>query len=98
MQHRWLAALPALLVSASAFACPVCGGGGMNRQAYIDTAIFMSIVPLSMLAVFGYLAWRWSRADEPRRHSSPSAMSRLADRMMAVPQPPMNPANSEPAP
>ena len=44
----------------AALACPVCGGGGQNQQAFIDTMIFMSAMPLLMLAgiqINGHRPW-----------------------------------------
>lgn len=47
----------------AALACPVCGGGGQNQQAFIDTMIFMSALPLMMLAGISYLVYRLAKAE-----------------------------------
>lgn len=55
----WLASTHA------AFACAVCGGGGPNRQAFIDTMIVMSLFPLAMMGGFvGFLWWRNKQLNE----------------------------------
>ena len=51
--------LGGLLSSSPALACAVCGGGGPNRQAFIDTMIFMSAGPLIMLSgLLGFIVYR----------------------------------------
>jgi hypothetical protein len=48
----------ALLAPSAAWACPVCGGSGLNNSAYMDSTIFLSLIPLAMLgAVFGAVWW-----------------------------------------
>jgi len=57
----WGMALAAglLMSSSPALACAVCGGGGPNRQAFIDTMIFMSAGPLVMLSgLLGFIVYR----------------------------------------
>lgn len=57
-----------LLLPAPAWACAVCGGGGPNQQAFIDTMIFMTVTPLLMLggtATFLWYRWRQVSADQP---------------------------------
>lgn len=57
-------------VGPSALACPVCGGGGQNQQAYIDMTIFMSLAPLAMLGALGLVLWRLHRkAEEAAAHT-----------------------------
>ena len=51
-----------LWLTNTALACPVCGGGGQNQQAFIDTMIFMSLLPLAMLGGVAFLFWRLSRS------------------------------------
>lgn len=51
------------LYAPAALACPVCGGGGQNQQAFIDTMIFMSALPLMMLAGISYLVYRLAKAE-----------------------------------
>ncbi len=57
-----------LLYGSAAIACPVCGGGGQNQQAFVDTMVFMSLMPLAMLGagagVVWYLARRAARLEE----------------------------------
>lgn len=54
-----------LTLLSTAFACPVCGGGGQNQQAFVDTMVFMSATPLLMIAmVVGGLFWIARRARE----------------------------------
>ena len=49
----------------TALACAVCGGGGPNRQAFIDTMIVMSLFPLAMMGGFvGFLWWRNKQLNE----------------------------------
>jgi len=43
------AALIGLFWSSSAWACPVCGGGGLNREAFIDTALVLTFLPLILM-------------------------------------------------
>ena len=56
---RWpVALLPVLMMlSTPALACPVCGGGGANAQAYIDTMIFLSALPLLLLGGVAFFFW-----------------------------------------
>lgn len=49
---------------AAALACPVCGGGGQNQQAYVDMTIFMSLTPLVMLGTVALVLWRLHRKAE----------------------------------
>jgi len=54
-----------LAMTDAAFACAVCGGGGPNRQAFIDTMIVMSLFPLAMMGGFvGFLWWRNKQLNE----------------------------------
>lgn len=52
----------ALLVASPALACPVCGGGGPNQQAYIDMTMFMSLLPLTLLSFISWVIWRNHKA------------------------------------
>jgi hypothetical protein len=58
-----------LATTHSALACAVCGGGGPNQQAFIDTMIVMSLFPLAMMGGFvGFLWWRNKQLNElPQR-------------------------------
>jgi hypothetical protein len=47
------------------WACAVCGGGGMNQQAYIDTMIFLSALPLTLLGGAAWVVWKYNRAETP---------------------------------
>ena len=54
-----------LATADAALACAVCGGGGPNRQAFIDTMIVMSLFPLAMMGGFvGFLWWRNKQLNE----------------------------------
>lgn len=52
------------LYAPSALACPVCGGGGQNQQAFVDTMIFMSAMPLMMLGGTVFFVWRLAKQAE----------------------------------
>ena len=48
------------------WACAVCGGGGPNRQAFIDTMLFMTFTPLLAMGGFaGFLWWRHKQLTAP---------------------------------
>jgi hypothetical protein len=49
---------------ASAWACAVCGGGDAEaaRKAFLDTTIFLSLLPLGMMG--GMAIWVWRKAKE----------------------------------
>jgi hypothetical protein len=62
-----LIALAVTLMSASvAFACPVCGADKDDaaRQAFFDTTIFLSLLPLAMFGGLVYWFVRRARAAE----------------------------------
>lgn len=42
-------------------ACAVCGGGGLNQQAYIDTMVFLSLLPLALIGGIVLFFWLKSR-------------------------------------
>ena len=48
----------------TALACAVCGGGDSEavRQAFIDTTIFLSLLPLG--AIGGAVLWMWRRSQQ----------------------------------
>ncbi len=46
-------------------ACAVCGGGGLNRQAYIDTMVFLSLLPLALIGGIVLFFWYKSREVAP---------------------------------
>lgn len=48
-----------------AFACAVCGGGDSEatRKAFIDTTIFLSLLPLGLIG--GTVLWVWKRSQAP---------------------------------
>lgn len=59
-----------LLSTTAVLACPVCGGGDApNQQAFVDTMVFMSLLPLAMLggvsAVFLYRARQLAQKEQP---------------------------------
>lgn len=63
-----------LLTTSPALACAVCGGASRNQQAFLDTMVFMSAMPLLMIGGFAGLVWFISRKaaeaaekDEARR-------------------------------
>jgi hypothetical protein len=40
-------------------ACAVCGGqDAVNSQAYVDTMIFLTLLPLGLMGTAGYVVWR----------------------------------------
>lgn len=49
-----------------AWACAVCGGqdDADTRQAFIDTTIFLSLLPLAMMGSAGWWIWKRSQALE----------------------------------
>jgi len=51
-------------LSTAAWACAVCGGQDDEdtRQAFIDTTIFLSLLPLGLIGGGGL--WLWRRAHE----------------------------------
>lgn len=51
-----------LLLPSTALACPVCGASGLNNDAYLDSTIFLSLVPLAMLGTVGGVVWYVARA------------------------------------
>ncbi|MEZ4316942.1 MAG: hypothetical protein R3F61_05550 [Myxococcota bacterium] len=77
--RRWAPALVAFalwLVSPSAMACAVCGGGGQNRQAFLDTMVFLSLMPLLGLGVFGGVVWYLAKkAQEAERADALAAQA-----------------------
>lgn len=68
MRRRALRVLPAaaamLLLAAVAHACPVCGAEGTarNRAAFFNSTMFLSLLPLGMIATG---LW-WVRRRMPR--------------------------------
>ena len=47
------------LLSGTASACPVCGGGGENDWVFLHTTIFLSLTPLILIgSVAGFLWWK----------------------------------------
>jgi hypothetical protein len=59
-------ALAALSLPAQALACPVCSAGRDDaaRQAFFDTTIFLSLLPLAMFGGIVYWLMRRARAVE----------------------------------
>ena len=53
------------LLTAVAWGCAVCGGQDDEdtRQAFIDTTIFLSLLPLGLIG--GGALWLWRRANDP---------------------------------
>lgn len=69
-------ALVALLVSVVASACPVCGVGTneANRQAFIGSTIFLSLLPLAMMGgLIGWGIWHVRRRERERETAFTSA-------------------------
>jgi len=52
-----------MLATAGAWACAVCGGQDDEdtRKAFIDTTIFLSLLPLGLIG--GGALWMWRRAS-----------------------------------
>ena len=66
-----------LLLSAAALACPVCGGGGQNQQAFVDTMIFMSLLPLAMIGGVVFTFWKLSaQLDDDASQTTPAEPQR----------------------
>ncbi|HMV65816.1 MAG TPA: hypothetical protein PKA64_03110 [Myxococcota bacterium] len=59
--NRSIALLPTLWLSSTALACPVCGGGGANQDAYVDMTMFLSLLPLTILGVFAGVVWYFNQ-------------------------------------
>lgn len=54
-----------LAVATPALACPVCGGaGGTNSQAYIETMVFLTTLPLTLFAGAAFVLWKLSKAAQ----------------------------------
>lgn len=53
---RVLAIAVLLAVSSPAFACPVCSGGTSEQvqDAFLSATLFMTFLPLGLIAVLGY--------------------------------------------
>jgi|JI6StandDraft_1071083.scaffolds.fasta_scaffold1080399_1 hypothetical protein len=51
-------------MNALILACAVCGGGGANQQAFIDTMVLLSALPLLMLAGAAYVVWTYNRPEQ----------------------------------
>lgn len=55
----------ALGVSSPAFACAVCGGAGQNQQAFLETMVFMTLMPVLMLSIVAGVVWYlWRKAEQ----------------------------------
>lgn len=59
---RVVVGVAALGWAPGALACAVCGGDGLNQQAYRDMTFFLSALPLTLLGGFGFVLWRLHRA------------------------------------
>lgn len=54
----------ALLASAAAVACPVCGAASTNEREYQVMTLIMSALPLlTMGGIVGFIAYRAKQAD-----------------------------------
>jgi hypothetical protein len=71
LARAWVAsaAVGAAWVADSALACPSCASPlEENRQAFVDTTIFLTVVPLMMI---GGLIW-WIRRKVRERDEAPA--------------------------
>ncbi|MFT4621767.1 MAG: hypothetical protein ACI8PZ_000419 [Myxococcota bacterium] len=71
---RMVGLSPLLLMASAALACPVCGGGGPNQQAYIDTMVFLSALPLLMLGSVAFFFW-WKMREASALGSDASSQA-----------------------
>lgn len=56
----------------STIACTVCGGGGQNQQAFIDTMVFMTVTPLMLLGgAAGFVFWRYRQTLQAAQTERP---------------------------
>ena len=55
-------------------ACAVCGGqDAANSQAYVDTMIFLTLLPLTLMGGAAFVVWklyRFAESGEPRRDAA----------------------------
>jgi hypothetical protein len=69
---RALAFFSVLLLSAVAFACPVCGAATDTKGTYQAMTVVMSLLPLAMMgSVVGFIAFRVRRAERTTLPSGP---------------------------
>ena len=69
---RALAFVVALLTSAAALACPVCGATTDNNGAYQAMTAVMSLLPLVMMgSVVGFIAFRVRKAERQNQPPPP---------------------------
>ena len=53
-------------------ACAVCGGqGGLNSQAFVDTMVFLTVIPLMMFGAAGYGLWKVSQGPDRSKPAGP---------------------------
>lgn len=63
-----------LWLTAPAWACPVCGGGGANAQAFFDTMVFLSLLPLTLMGGLA-LFYRQRLREQAQRTAEPGRAS-----------------------
>lgn len=71
---RALAPVVALMAS-PAFACAVCGAGeDRTQESYLAMTIFISLMPLAMLAgIVGFIVYRYRAAEREEKAVGSSA-------------------------
>jgi hypothetical protein len=82
--RAWVALAAAILASAAnlASACPSCASPlEENRQAFVDTTIFLTVVPLAMIGAFiWWLRRRLRQLEEAPQIAVPDGLLRDASR------------------
>ena len=65
--------LAGVLVTTSAFACPVCFQGNENRLAFLITTVFLSLLPLGLIGGVVYWLRRVALAGEAQAEAERSS-------------------------
>ena len=77
---RWLASLIVLFAASAAevaHACPTCASPlEENRQAFVDTTILLTVLPLAMIGGFVWWLRRKARSVEPPQIAVPDTLLR----------------------